>query len=418
MLRHKKTIFYLSSMHLYTLYKLTEYFNKYEGGHNVDMRSTKIPCVLMRGGTSKGLVFKDSDLPLDIETREKVILKIYGSSPNGQIDGIGGGTSVTSKVAIVGITDTVDSDIYYTFGQVGINKKSIDYNVTCGNMAAAVGLYAVEEGLVKIQDGKTKVKILNTNTKKIMEVVIPVRKGSVKNSGDFSISGVEGTGAKITVNFLNPSGAFTGKLFPTGNLVDHIKVDNKTFEVSVLDTGNIVSFVKASEFSLEGHELSDTINKPNILKEIEKLRVKIGVLLGIFSKEENINPELEALPKITLVSEPNDYITELGILNKKENVSIIGRYISMGKLHPAFAVSGSICLATACQIPGTIPYSICEKDSIDTINIGHPSGTISAEVFLQKNENDYKLVKGGTGRTARRIMEGHTVIPTSLIDKE
>lgn len=384
----------------------------------MDIKSLRVPCVLMRGGTSRGLVFKDSDLPLDHEARERVILKIYGSSPNGQIDGIGGGTSVTSKVAIVGISSTNESDIYYTFGQVGVNKKSIDYNVTCGNMASAVGLYAVEEGLVPRVEGETKVKILNTNTNKIMEVLIPIKDGNVENKGDFSISGVEGTGAKITVSFMNPAGAFTGRLFPTGNVIDEIHVDEKTFEVSILDTGNIVAFVQASDFSLEGYELSQTIDKPDVSKEIEKLRVEVGILLGIFNKYEKINPELEALPKITLVSPPKDYKTELGIINKKENNNIIGRYISMGKLHPAFAVSGSICLATACQIPGTIPHLVCESTTGNSINIGHPNGTISAEVFLQKNESDYNLLKGGTGRTARRIMEGTAVVPKYLIDKE
>lgn len=384
----------------------------------MDIKSLRVPCVLMRGGTSRGLVFKDSDLPLDHEARERVILKIYGSSPNGQIDGVGGGTSVTSKVAIVGISSTNESDIYYTFGQVGVNKKSIDYNVTCGNMASAVGLYAVEEGLVPRVEGETKVKILNTNTNKIMEVLIPIKDGNVENKGDFSISGVEGTGAKITVSFMNPAGAFTGRLFPTGNVIDEIHVDEKTFEVSILDTGNIVAFVQASDFSLEGYELSQTIDKPDVSKEIEKLRVEVGILLGIFNKYEKINPELEALPKITLVSPPKDYKTELGIINKKENNNIIGRYISMGKLHPAFAVSGSICLATACQIPGTIPHLVCESTTGNSINIGHPNGTISAEVFLQKNESGYKLLKGGTGRTARRIMEGTAVVPKYLIDKE
>ncbi|MBU6132999.1 PrpF protein [Staphylococcus xylosus] len=378
--------------------------------------SLKIPCVLMRGGTSRGLIFKDTDLPIDEKLREEVILKIYGSSANGQIDGIGGGTSVTSKVAIVGMTDTNDSDIYYNFGQVGINQKSIDYNVTCGNMASAVGLYAVEEGLVKREDGETTVRILNTNTNKIMEVRVPVYQGEIKSVGDFSISGVEGTGAKITVSFIDSSGAFTGKLLPTGNLVDYIKMDETTYKVSILDTGNIVAFVKASDFSLEGFELAKDINERQTSTTIEKLRVKVGILLGLFSDEDNVNHELEALPKITLVSEPKDYITEQGSLIKKEDINIIGRYISMGKLHPAFAVSGSICLATACKIPGTVPADVCQKNTLNTIEIGHPSGTISSEVFIQKNESAYKLIKGGTGRTARRIMEGNAVIPISLMD--
>ncbi|PTH60395.1 PrpF protein, partial [Staphylococcus arlettae] len=187
---------------------------------------------------SRGLIFKDIDLPVDQFTREQVILKVYGSSANGQIDGIGGGTSVTSKVAIVGKSDTQNCDIYYTFGQVSINEQEIDYNVTCGNMASAVGLYAVEEGLVERQEGETTVKIFNTNTNKLMEVDIPVEEGAVEHKGNFAIAGVEGTGAKITVNFLDSSGAFTGHLFPTGNLVDQIEANDTVYEVSILDTGN------------------------------------------------------------------------------------------------------------------------------------------------------------------------------------
>ncbi|WP_323703710.1 PrpF domain-containing protein [Mammaliicoccus sp. Dog046] len=380
----------------------------------MSINHTKIPCVLMRGGTSRGLIFKDTDLPLNFESREQLILKIYGSSPSGQIDGIGGGTSVTSKVAVVGITDQQDCDIYYDFGQVGIKDRTIDRNVTCGNMASAVGLYAVEEGLVEKQEGETKVRILNTNTDKVMEVSIPVKQGEIENTGDFAISGVDGTGAKINVSFMDASGAFTGKLFPTGNLVDEIIVDQKTYEVSILDTGNIVAFVKAYDFGLNGHALSGEINLPHQLDAIEQLRVQVGIKLGIFKENQTVNPASDALPKITLVNEPVDYITEIGTLNNAEDIDIIGRYISMGKLHPSFAVSGAICLATACQIPGTVPYTLCKNHTDHTINIGHPNGSIEADIFLQHNESGYYLEEGSIGRTARRIMEGHAVVPNTL----
>lgn len=381
----------------------------------MDKDNVRIPCVLMRGGTSRGLIFKDIDLPVDQYTREQVILKVYGSSANGQIDGIGGGTSVTSKVAIVGKSDTQNCDIYYTFGQVSINEQEIDYNVTCGNMASAVGLYAVEEGLVERHEGETTVKIFNTNTNKLMEVDIPVVEGAVEHKGDFAIAGVEGTGAKITVSFLDSTGAFTGHLFPTGNLVDQIEANDTVYEVSILDTGNIVAFVKASDFGLRGCELAATINKPTISQKIEALRVQVGILLGMFHEEQQINPQVSALPKITLISEPQNYETELGTYNNKEDVDIVGRYMSMGKLHPSFAVSGSICLATATKISGTIPHAVARSTQANTIRIGHPSGSIAAEVFVENNESDYKLIKGGTGRTARRIMEGTAVIPAYLI---
>jgi len=382
----------------------------------MDTNIYKIPSVLMRGGTSRGLIIKDIDLPQNPITRNKVITKIYGSSKNGQIDGIGGGTSLTSKLAIVGISEKKDCDIFYTFGQVSIFDEEIDYNVTCGNMASAVGLYAVEEGLVKRTEINTTVRIFNTNTQKIMEVDVPVKNGTVITEGDFSISGVSGTGAKITVSFINSGGAFTGKLFPTGNYFDFLTDSNgKQIKSSILDTGNIVVFIKASDLGLYGYELSSIINSSNISKKIEELRREAGILLGLFNKNENIDPKTHALPKITLISEPQDYISETNTKIKKNEIDILGRYISMGKLHNAFAVSGAISLAAACKIPGTLPHDLYNGNNLNNVIIGHPNGVISTEIEVKNTEGEYRLVKGGTGRTARRIMEGASVIPTSII---
>lgn len=374
----------------------------------------------MRGGTSRGLIIKDIDLPLDPQTREEVIIKIYGSSKYGQINGIGGGTSLTSKLAIIGKSDKEDCDINYTFGQVSTTNKKIDYNVTCGNMASAVGLYAVEEGLVRRHETSTKVRIFNTNTGKKMEVDVPVSQGEVVTEGNYSMDGVSETGSKITVNFVEPEGSFTNKLFPTGAKTNIIETDDgRVFNVSILDTGNIVVFVKASDFSLYGDELSNTLNDSVISEDIEKLRVKAGILLGLFNADSNISPQVNALPKISLVSEPKDYVDQLGSIVKQKNIDIIGRYISMGKLHRAFAVSGSICLAAACKIPGTIPNMVCNmSSSSNMIQIGHPSGIISVNIEIEQSRNSYTITKGGTGRTARRIMEGNAVVPVSTIYKE
>ncbi|MBU6113482.1 PrpF domain-containing protein [Mammaliicoccus lentus] len=374
----------------------------------MDRSNVRIPCVLMRGGTSKGLIIKDMDLPKDTNLRDEAILKIYGSSKNGQIDGIGGGTSLTSKLGIVGISENYDYDIYYTFGQVSIYENNIDFNVTCGNMASAVGLYAVQEGLVTVKEPYTKVRILNTNTNKIMEVEVPVSQNTPVTEGDYQIDGVSQNGAKINVSFLDPDGAFTGKLFPSGNLIDTMYTQSgKTFNVSILDTGNIVAFVHASAFNLIGPEGEDVINNEEILNEIEELRIAVGIKLGIFKTEQSINPQVDALPKIALVANPEN-----------DSVDIIGRYISMGKLHKAFAVSGSIALAAACKIPNTIPNLLVNEPKNNMVVIGHPSGTIPVEIFIDKNESDYSVVKGSIGRTARRIMEGYALVPTSIIEKD
>lgn len=374
----------------------------------MDRSNVRIPCVLMRGGTSKGLIIKDMDLPKDTNLRDEAILKIYGSSKNGQIDGIGGGTSLTSKLGIVGISENYDYDIYYTFGQVSIYENNIDFNVTCGNMASAVGLYAVQEGLVTVKEPYTKVRILNTNTNKIMEVEVPVSQNNPITEGDYHIDGVSQNGAKINVSFLDPDGAFTGKLFPSGNLIDTVYTQSgKTFNVSILDTGNIVAFVHATAFNLIGPEGEDVINNVEILNEIEELRIAVGIKLGIFKTEQSINPQVDALPKIALVANPEN-----------ESVDIIGRYISMGKLHKAFAVSGSIALAAACKIPNTIPNLLVNELKSNMVVIGHPSGSISVEIFIDKNESDYNVIKGSIGRTARRIMEGYALVPTSIIEKD
>lgn len=374
----------------------------------MDRSNVRIPCVLMRGGTSKGLIIKDMDLPKDTNLRDEAILKIYGSSKNGQIDGIGGGTSLTSKLGILGISENYDYDIYYTFGQVSIYENNIDFNVTCGNMASAVGLYAVQEGLVTVKEPYTKVRILNTNTNKIMEVEVPVSQNTPVTEGDYQIDGVSQNGAKINVSFLDPDGAFTGKLFPSGNLIDTMYTQSgKTFNVSILDTGNIVAFVHASAFNLIGPEGEDVINNEEILNEIEELRIAVGIKLGIFKTEQSVNPQVDALPKIALVANPEN-----------DSVDIIGRYISMGKLHKAFAVSGSIALAAACKIPNTIPNLLVNEPKNNMVVIGHPSGTIPVEIFIDKNESDYSVVKGSIGRTARRIMEGYALVPTSIIEKD
>ncbi len=383
---------------------------------NIHGQLYKLPSVLMRGGTSRGLIFKDIDLPKDPNERDLVITKIYGSSRNGQIDGVGGGTPLTSKLAIVGVTDRLGCDIYYTFGQVSTKSQSIDYNVTCGNMASAVGLFAVEEGLVNITEGSTTVRIYNTNTKRVMEVEVPIHSGKIMYEGDFAIAGVSGTGSCIMVNFLDFGGALTGELLPTGNIVDMINSDDhKKIEVSILDVGNVLVFIRASEFDLKGPELSIDMNNKVIQQKIEEIRVKCGKLIGLFQEDEMVTPETHALPKVVIVSEPVDYIDENGEMVRKNGIDIVGRYISMGTLHRAFAVSGAIGLGAACKIPGSIPNLLMSSNDTNKITIGHPTGTILVNINLEIEDSSFNLVKGGIGRTARRIMEGSALVPMELM---
>lgn len=377
----------------------------------------RIPSTLMRGGTSKGLILRLVDLPKSPRKRDQVILKIFGNG-NNQIDGIGGGTSLTSKLALVGPSTHPEAHINYTFGQVSLEKEVIDYNVTCGNMASAVGLYAAEEGYVQLEEPLTSVRIYNTNTKKIIEVQIEVKDGQIQYDGDFSIAGVSGTASRIMVNFLDSGGTFTGKTLPTGNTVDKLTLeDGREFEVSIIDTANIVVFVRAADLGIAGTELSsDMNNHTSLLATLEEIRVKAGVKIGVIDAADHVNvtPTTHALPKIAMVSPVATYKTENGEYVKAEEIDIVARYISMGSLHRAFAVSGAIALGTAINIPGTLPNKIVSSPE-QGIRIGHPTGTIYVEVQTEKVGSEWKVKRGGIGRTARRIMDGYASVPLSFL---
>jgi 2-methylaconitate cis-trans-isomerase PrpF len=375
----------------------------------------KIPTVIMRGGTSKGLILRRSDLPADEVLRDGVILRIYGSPDNSQIDGLGGGTSTTSKLAIVGPSSHPDANIDYTFGQVSLDRQVVDYNVTCGNFVTAVGLYAVEEGYVPLTEPITSVKIYNTNTKKLIVAEIPVKNGQIQYEGGFSIAGVPGLSSRIMLNFLDAGGTFTGKTLPTNSPTDIIKLDNgKEYEVSIVDCVNTLVFVRAEDVGQTGAELPNEVNgNTELLNTLEQIRVKAGIKIGLIQEGENVTPSTHALPKIAMVSKPKEYTTVNQQLVKQEDVDVLSRYITMGSLHRAHAVSGAMALAAAAKINGTIPNHIV-SNTRDGINVGHPSGTLYADATVEKIGEEWLVAQAGNGRTARRLMEGYAYVPASI----
>ncbi len=381
----------------------------------------RIPTVIMRGGTSKGLILRSADLPEDPELRDQIILRIFGSPDASQIDGLGGGTSLTSKLILIHSSAHSDADISYTFGQVSLDQKVIDYQATCGNMTTAVGLYAAEEGFVNLTEPTTKVRLFNTNTSRIVIVEIPVENNEIQYDGEFKIDGVPGTSPKIMLNFLNSGGPFTGKTLPTYNPIDTIFLpDGQKFTISIIDSVNPVVFIKAEEVGATGLELPDEINNNHkLLNILEQIRVEAGVLSGIIKERQNITSSSHALPKIAMVTSPQAYQNTNNVLIQKENIDIISRYLSMGKLHRAYAVSGALALATAAKIPGTIPNKIASSSSKE-LRIGHPSGIIYAEATVKHIHDNWDVSRAAIGRTARRIMDGFAYIPkspfTSLIE--
>jgi 2-methylaconitate cis-trans-isomerase PrpF len=371
----------------------------------------KIPCAYMRGGTSKGLVVKEEHLPESGSLRDEVLLRIFGSPDKRQSDGIGGGTSLTSKLCIVGIPTHLDAHINYTFGQVSIDEPRIDYKPTCGNMSTCVGLFAAEEGYVELMEPSTTVKIYNTNIKKIIEVDIPVENGKIQYSGDFNIAGVPGTTSRMTVNFVDSGGSITGKLLPTGQVKDIVTIDDgRMFEVSVIDCANLVVFVDAQQLNVSGLEIGNEFHQKDLADTIEAIRVEIGLRIGIFSDKRKVSPTSHALPKISLVAKPQTYTTITSQIIEADKIDLVGRYISMGTLHQAYAVSGGCAAAAAAQIPGSIVNDLIGGGIKESINIGHPSGIINVEAKVEYSEGNYTVTRAAIGRSARRIMDGYAYV--------
>ncbi|PTM59046.1 2-methylaconitate cis-trans isomerase PrpF family protein [Desmospora activa] len=383
----------------------------FDYGQTYQIRST-----LIRGGTSKGLIIRTTDLPTEPKIRDRVLLRIFGSPDHNQIDGLGGGTSLTSKLALVGPPSQPKAHIDYTFGQVSLNQEMIDYKVSCGNMASAVGLYAAEEGFVTLTEPVTEVHIYNTNTGKRIVAEIPVRNGQIEYEGNFSIDGVPGSASKIMLNFLDAGGTFTGKTLPTNHPIDRITLDNgRQFQVSIVDSVNTLVFVQGSEWNIPGAQLHHQLEtNEEMLQDLEEIRLKAGMLAGIIHDKASVSAGANALPKIAVIHGAEEFTTTTHRIIRQEEIDIISAYISMGRLHRAFAVSGAVALATAAHIPDTLPNRIFST-SKDGIRIGHPSGVIYAEAAVQHHDSDWSVKRAAIGRTARRLMDGFAFVPTATL---
>ena len=376
----------------------------------------QVQSTLMRGGTSKGIVLRTVNLPSQPQERDRIILRLFGSPDQNQVDGLGGGTSLTSKLALIGPPTHPGAHLDYTFGQVSLEKEEIDYTPTCGNMATAVGLFAAEEGYVELTEPITWVNIYNTNINKTIVAEIPVVDGHIQYEGDFTIDGVPGASSKIMLNFLDSGGTFTGKTLPTGNPVDIIVLeDGREFPVSVIDCANIVIFVEAASLGIVGTELKNEIDTNNsLLKTLEQIRVEVGYRLGVIEDKALATPATNAIPKIAIISPPSEYRTTTNRLLNADAVDIVARYFAMGVLHRAFAVSGSIALATAAKIPGTLANKIVPS-TVGELRIGHPSGTIFVDADVSKDGDKWLVSRAAVGRTARRLMDGYAYVKTESL---
>lgn len=349
----------------------------------------QIPCVVMRAGTSKGPFFLASDLPRDERARNRVLLSIMGSPDRRQIDGLGGGDSLTSKVAIVSASSRPGIDVEYLFAQVGVDSNIVDTNPNCGNMLAGVAPFAIEKGLVKTSSPMTTVRIYNVNTGKVVEAVVSTPAGQLTYDGDVRIDGVPGKGAGIILNFLDAAGAKTGKLLPTGNVIDMID----GIPVSCVDYSTPIVFLAAQSVGKTGCESKQELDADSsLLNRLETIRRQAALKMGLGDVSGKV------LPKIVLLAPP------------AADGSITSRYFVPWNCHAAHAVTGALCVAAACQIPGSVASAIVRRDAAapGAIVVEHPSGKLEVRVNIRGSDPDGMpaIDSAGIVRTARLLISG------------
>lgn len=372
------------------------------------MTQLSVPCAIYRGGTSRGLFFNKRDLPKERKLQEQIFMQGIDAYNLSQIDGLGSGTSHTSKVCVVSISSKKEADIDFTFYQIGIGKELVDGKGTCGNLMAAVGAFAIDEGLVNYNRSKSNVDVCvyNTNINKLLYINVPVVNGKAKVNGSYTIPGVFQSGAKYSVNILKPGGGQTGQTLPLGSQYA-IKTSLKKYNISFVDVINPFIFISSSQLELKGTELNSQLSgNKQLLNELEEIRVNAAVAAGMSSSVQEAR-KIGSIPKISIVTNPQDYLTSEGRSIKEEKVDIIAKMVSMGNFHRTFAASGLYCLAAAILLPGTIPnqYSeIINNNKESTLRIGHPEGVVEVKAGLTEENQNVSFV--GMDRTVRRIMKG------------
>ncbi len=368
------------------------------------MYMKKYPCVYMRGGTSKAVFFHEKDLPEDKSLWDDIFLKVMGTPDVKQIDGMGGTVSSTSKIAIIAPSNKPGVDVEYTFRQVDIVIPRVDGSANCGNISSAVGPFAIDEGLVPAVEPITVVRVLNTNTNKIIEEHVRVEDGHAMVHGNEVIQGVPGTGSRIDMYFEDPAGSKTGKLFPTGQKKEVFDVPGYgPAEVTVLDCSNPMVFIKASDLGIKGSELTELNQNKDVMEHIERIRGIAAVKCGFVEEWEDARTKSTSAPKVSIVSAPQDYINMDGNEVKADTMDLCCRAISVGALHKAYPMTVAVGTGAAARIPGTIVNEIVKPaPDQDIIRLGHASGVTEVDVKM----GGEKVIKGGVTRTARRIMDG------------
>lgn len=378
----------------------------------VDEDLARVPCAVVRGGTSKAIFVQPEHLPEDPERRDERILSLFGSPHPRQIEGLGGADPLTSKLAMIEPVPSDDrADVLYTFGQVRIDRPLVDYSINCGNISSAVGAYAIEEGFVDPVEPRTRVSIRNTNNDVMITNTVAVKDGRPRARGDFSISGVNRPGARVDVGFPRPGGELTGETFPLGRRTE-LTARGKTVEATLVDAAGTPSlFFAASDFGLEGSEMPDEMDGMSELHELlDEFRKQAAIASGMASDEVEADEML--VPGPTLVANPITHANYDGGTVSAEGVSLTIRLFLGTTTHKAYGGTSSISLGLASQTPGTVVHEHVARTFEDRhgrtkVVIGHPSGTMNSIVDHDGDE----IHEVGYARTARRLMDGVAYVP-------
>ena len=384
----------------------------------------KIPATYMRGGTSKGVFFKLSDLPLLAqvpgEARDKILLRVLGSpDPYGkQIDGLGNASSSTSKAVILSKSTQEAHDVDYLFGQVSIDKPFVDWSGNCGNLSAAVGAFAINAGLVDAEripeNGLCTVRIWQANIQKSIVAHIQITNGEVQETGDFELDGVTFPAAEVQLEFIDPAddGEEGGAMFPTGNIVDELEVPGVgTLKATMINAGIPTIFINAQEIDYTGTELQDDINNDEkALAMFETIRAHGAVRMGLI-KDIAEAATRQHTPKVAFVAPPKDYAASSGKAVQAQDIDLVVRALSMGKLHHAMMGTAAVAIGTAAAIPGTLVNLAAGGGEREAVRFGHPSGTLRVGAQAAQVGGQWVVTKAIMSRSARIIMEGWVRVP-------
>ncbi|MCX4216733.1 MULTISPECIES: 2-methylaconitate cis-trans isomerase PrpF [Pseudomonas] len=385
----------------------------------------KIPATYMRGGTSKGVFFSLTDLPEAAQipgpTRDALLLRVIGSPDpyDKQIDGMGGATSSTSKTVILSKSIKADHDVDYLFGQVSIDKPFVDWSGNCGNLSAAVGSFAISNGLVDASriphNGVAVVRVWQANIGKTIIAHVPITNGEVQETGDFELDGVTFPAAEVQVEFLDPAAEEEGgggSMFPTGNLIDELEVPGVgTLKATMINAGIPTIFVNAEDIGYTGTELQSAINSdPKALQMFETIRAYGALRMGLISNLDEA-AKRQHTPKVAFVAKPADYVASSGKTIGAGDVDLLVRALSMGKLHHAMMGTAAVAIGTAAAISGTLVNLAAGGIERNAVRFGHPSGTlrVGAEASLENGE--WIVKKAIMSRSARVLMEGYVRVP-------